>query len=138
MNDALWLFASTPKWFLLNSFNIRAGALDAIPTLGVVALLIGFVLAAMRRAWRLIAFLVPFFASQLLLILAGLARGRVAAGTADTILYGFLALQLVVVSILVWRFRDVRLAAVALALFSLCYAVFAGFVSTNAMANSWL
>ena len=138
MNDALWLFASTPKWFILNSFEFRRGALDAIPTLGVVALLVGIILAGLRRQWRLIAFLISFFASQVLLVLAGLARGRVAEGTADTILFGFLALQAVLVSILIWRFRDTRLAAVALALSSLCYAVFAGFVATNAMANSWL
>ena len=83
-------------------------------------------------------FLVPFFASQVLLVIASLSRGRVAQGSADIILYAFLALQALLAAILIWRFRDSRMAASALAVFSLCYALFASFVATNAMANSWL
>jgi hypothetical protein len=137
MDDALWLFVSTPKWFLLNSVKFE-GPLSALPTLGVAALAVGLILAAIRREWRLTAFLVPLLASQVLLIIAGLTRGRVAQSSADIVLYGFLVLQAVLAAILIWRFRDSRMAASALAVFSLCYALFASFVATNAMANSWL
>jgi hypothetical protein len=137
MNDILWLFVSTPKWFVLNSVRFD-GPLNAIPALGMAALVVGLILAVIRREWRLTAFLVPFFASQVLLVIASLSRGRVAQGSADIILYAFLALQALLAAILIWRFRDSRLAASALAVFSLCYALFASFVATNAMANSWL
>ena len=137
MNDILWLFVSTPKWFVLNSVRFD-GPLNALPALGVAALVVGLILAVIRREWRLTAFLVPFFASQILLVIAGLTRGQVPQGSADIILYAFLALQAVLAGILIWRFRDSRLAASALAVFSLCYALFASFVATNAMANSWL
>ena len=137
MNDILWLFVSTPRWFVLNSVRID-GPLNALPALGMAALLVGLILAVIRREWRLTAFLVPFFASQVLLVIASLARGRTAQSSADIILYAFLGLQAVLAAILIWRFRDSRLAASALAVFSLCYALFASFVATNAMANSWL
>jgi hypothetical protein len=65
-----------------------------------------------------------------------LSRGRVAQGSADIILYAFLALQALLVAILIWRFRDSRLAASALAVFSLCYGLFTAVVATNSMANS--
>lgn len=138
MDDALWLFASTPKWFIFSSGELDSGALGAIPLLGVAALVVGAALAVIRREKRLVAFAIPFLASQLLLVLAGLSRGRVGSGAADIILYGFLALQALLIAVLLWRFRDSLLAAGALAVFSICYAVFASFVSTNAMANSWL
>src|SRR5262245_61542396 len=114
MDDILWLFVSTPKWFVLNSVRFD-GPLNALPALGMAALLIGLILAVIRREWRLTAFLVPFVASQVLLVIAGLAHGRIAQGTADTILYGFLLLQALLAAILIWRFRDSRLAASALA-----------------------
>jgi hypothetical protein len=137
MDDVLWLFVSTPKWFIQNSVNFE-GPLDALPTLGMAALAVGLVLTVIRREWRLSAFLVPLFASQVLLVIAGVTRGRVAQDSADIILYSFLALQAILAAILIWRFRDSRLAASALAVFSVCYALFASFVATNAMANSWL
>ena len=138
MDDAIWLFASTPQWFVFNSGGLKPDALGAIPMLGVASLVVGVALAVIRREKRLVAFLIPFLASQVLLVLAGLSRGRVAQGTADTILYAFLGMQAILAAVLIWRFRDARLAAAALAIFSLCYALFASFVATNAMANSWL
>ena len=134
MNNLLWLFVSTPKWFVLNSDRFD-GPLNALPALGMAALAVGLILAFVRREWRLTAFLIPFLASQVLLVIAALSRGRVAQDSADIILYAFLALQALLAGILIWRFRDSRLAASALAVFSLCYGLFTAFVATNSMAN---
>jgi hypothetical protein len=137
MDDILWLFVSTPKWFVLNSVRFD-GPRNALPAVGMAALLVGLILATMRREWRLTAFLVPFLCSQVLLVIAALAHGRISEGAANPILYAFLALQLVLAAILIWRFGDSRLAASALAVFSICYALFAALTATSTMAHSWL
>src|SRR2546428_623262 len=63
MNNLLWLFVSTPKWFVLNSVRFDS-PLNALPALGMAALAVGLILAFVRREWRLTAFLVPFLPQQ--------------------------------------------------------------------------
>ena len=52
--------------------------------------------------------------------------------------YVFFAAQLVLAGTLVYRARGARVAAAFLALFSLSYSWFAGFIATMAFTNRWL
>jgi hypothetical protein len=71
VGNALWLFFAVPKWYcstIVSPFS--AGALSAIPALGILSLAIGVVVGLAKREASLLAFLLPSAASQILVVLA--------------------------------------------------------------------
>jgi hypothetical protein len=92
----------------------------------------------MRRERKLVAFLIPATASELLVAIAGALRGKLTEGAADVPLLLFIGLQLALATYLVRMTEDARRAAIFLALFSVTYALFAAFVAGMAFADTWL
>ncbi len=139
MGNAFWLFFALPKWFfssILAPFS--AGALTLIPVAGIVCLIIGIVLAVRLRAKSLWVFAFPALASQALVTIAGFMRGAFANSSSVLVLFAFLAIQLGLSSYLVYRFREARLPAILLAVFSLSYAFYASFIAGMAFTDDWL
>lgn len=140
MGSAIWLFRALPDWFFSSILSpFQAGMLTSIPSAGTVCLAIGLALAVFgrRQPW-LAAFAVPVLATQAFVAIAGALRGQLTVESATVTVYAFLAVQLVLAGVLVYRTGGARIAASFLALFSLSYAWFAGFIATMAFTDRWL
>lgn len=142
MYSAIWLFIGVPKWYFGTIFApFSAGVFTLVPAIGVVALAIGALWGAMRRRFGLAVFLALPAASQMLVVVAGFMRGRVGHNELHYIFFGlsgFILLQLVAACYLVFRLTAARLPALALAIFSLTYALFASFVALMSFQDTWL
>ena len=139
MGSAIWLLWAVPQWYFETLLDpLGAGLLSFIPALGALLLIVGLVLAAMRRRKGLLLFLIPFAASEALVAVAGAMRGRVGPPLAGWITLAFLAAQLLFCLWLLWRLRGARAPAAAFTVFSLTYALFAAFVASMAFADQWL
>jgi hypothetical protein len=114
------------------------GLLTAIPALGTVCLMLGIGLALVRGRRSLLLFLIPLIASEAFVALAGMMRGDFRGETANPILLGFLAAQLIVSAWIVYRCRAALPAALLLAIFSISYALFAAFVAAMSFSDDWL
>lgn len=84
---------------------------------------------------RLLQFLIPFGLSQALLALAGLIPGRMP--DASGLLIAFLCIQIIVCGVLIYRLRQIGIAASMLALFCVSYAVFASVAAGMSLQNTW-
>jgi hypothetical protein len=138
MDEAFQLFLSAPREFFLSSGKFGQGALSAIPTVAMAALVVGLAIGLYRRDARLFTFLLPVLLSQLLLLLAGIGAGRADVAAADLMLNAFMIVQCSLALLFVWRIDGTRMAATALAIFNLGYALFVAFVAANAMGTRWI
>jgi len=139
MRNAIWLFLALPNWCFSTIVNpLSAGPLSAIPALGVISLVVGLILALSGREPRLFLFLIPFTLSQLFVAIAGALRGQLREESSLTPSLLFIVVQVVLVAYLIYYLAGARGAAVALAAFSLTYALFAGFVAGMSFSDNWL
>lgn len=139
MGNALWLFFAVPDWYFSSFANpLSAGPLSLIPALGTFCLLVGITIGVVQRRSRLLLWLIPFALSQALVTIAGALRGQVGGPAANTALLIFIATQFLVGTYLVYSLKGVRVPAVALAIFSITYAMHAAFVAGMALSDQWL
>jgi hypothetical protein len=142
VGNALWLFFAVPKWYcstIVSPFS--AGALSAIPALGILSLAIGVVVGLAKREASLLAFLLPSAASQILVVVAGFLRGAFQHDPNHLALWiigTFMLLQIVGAAYIVWRLEGARWPAAAIAIFTSSYASFAAFVAGMAFSDNWL
>lgn len=143
MGNSVWLLTALPSWYLdAATHPSSAEALTVVPAIGLVSLLLGMILGAMRPRQELLWFLLLFVSSEALVGIAGAMRGQVRAGTSIRILgvalYAFLGFQLAASAYLIYRIRGTRASAAALAVFSLTYAAAAVFVASMSFADEWV
>jgi hypothetical protein len=139
VGNAIWLLLALPSWYFPSVLvPFEAGPLTGIPAIGVIFLVFGVVVGIIRPKRELLFFLIPAVLSEALVALAGAFRGRVANTASHAILLGFFVLQLLLISYLIYRTRNARVAAAALGVFSLSYAFFAMFIASMAFSDVWL
>jgi|CXWL01.1.fsa_nt_gi hypothetical protein len=139
MGNAVWLLLVTPEWYFETLFDpLSAGALTLIPAIGTLCLIVGFVAGIRAKRYVLLAFILPFVASELFVAIAGLLRGRLSTATTNSVLFGFLFTQVVLIGFLIYISRGARVSAALLSLFSISYAFFASFVAAMAFTDTWL
>lgn len=144
MGDAFWLLLVLPAWFARASFAFISGAgstgwLGAVPTLGLLALVVGLGASAavMDRRARLTWFLASPLLSEVFVAGARMFRGKVEAPTTGHATGAFLVVQLCLCLVLIANAKGARFAAMALSVFSVCYALFATFVAGMAFRGDW-
>lgn len=124
MGNAIWLLSATPVWIL------------SIPPIAILCLLVGIILAITKRQLGLALFVLPFVFSQVFVTVAGFFRGRIS--NPEGLMLAFLIIQLLICGILIHRLKESRIAASALTLISLIYALFAAGVAQMSFTNVWL
>ena len=141
MGNAIWLFLVTPVWYLsaLATLLVPGDRIFGLVALvGLLGLFLGTVLGVKRRQAKLLWFLLSPLLSQVYVALAGLLRGALASDPATLAFWIFMALQLALLSFLLFRFRDARLPGAALSLFGISYALFAAFFAAMSFTDTWL
>ena len=142
MGNAIWLFWDVPfEYFYAIVSPFSADLLTIMPVLGVLSLAVGVVAGIAKREKRLLIFLLLPAASQILLVVAGFARGAFKNNPgqgAPWIIWAFVLLQIAGAATIVWRLKGARAPAAALAIFTSTYGFFAAFVASMALADDWL
>lgn len=142
MGNAIWLFWDVPfEYFSTIVSPFSADLLTIVPVLGVLSLAIGVVAGIAKRERRLLIFLLPPAASQILLVVAGFNRGAFRhdpSHLAYWIIWTFILFQIAGAAYLVWRLTGAKAPAAAMAVFTSSYAFFAAFVASMALADDWL
>jgi hypothetical protein len=139
MGNAVWLIFALPQWYFGALLApLGAGPLSTIPALGACCGLAGLALGIRHRDTRLLWFVAPAVASQVLMAVAGFFRGQFRGEPADIALCLFLIAQLAAALYLVYRLNGLRLAASLLAVFSISYSLFAAFVAAMAFSDDWI
>lgn len=142
MTNAVWLLCALPYWYfqvvmvILNPFI--AGWLSFIPALGIVCLGLGVALGLIRKQVKLLLYLIPFLACEILVFVSGLCRGMRPADGAEPLQWLFLITYCAGVIYLIYLLKGMRLAATLLTVFSITYALFASFVSVMSLKDCWL
>lgn len=144
MGDAIWLLVVLPVWFVEASLAFisnpgGAGLFAIVSALGVVALALGVAVGAAvshHRA-RMVWFLASPLASEVFVTVAGLLQGKVQEPLATSVAGLFLIAQLCLCLLLIVWAKGMRISAMALSVFSLCYALFAAYVASMAFRNDW-
>jgi len=137
MGNAIWLIRVLPEWYFSSVLDpLGAGLLTAIPAAGVICLILGLLLTTLRRSSRLWLFFLPFIASEAFVAFAGWQRGQIPS--AGWLILTFLGAQSVLIIGLIAHSKRALMPAVAFALFSLSYALFASFVAGMSLADDWL
>jgi hypothetical protein len=139
MANAVWLFLALPDWYftaLLSPFS--AGILTAIPSAGALCLLIGVIWGVVARRTDLLWFLLLVLGSHLFVAIAGLMRGALKDGGSEPVVYAFYAVELAGAFYLIWRSAGARVPATFLAVFTISYAAFAGFIASMSFGDTWL
>ncbi len=139
MSNAIWLFLALPNWYISTIADpLGAGPLTAIPAFGTICLFIGITVGLIQRAWELKWFFLPAIASQLFVAVAGALRGELFDESSQPALLSFIVFQIILAGYLIYRVGEARLAAVALAIFSVTYALFAAFIAGMSFNDTWL
>lgn len=139
MGNAIWLSLALPEWYFSTVVApFSAGALSAIPAIGVVCLVIGSIWGGLKRWRELLVFSTMPIASQVLVAVAGFVRGAVEASASNFVLSVFLLFQLALAGYFVFRLKDTRPQALMLAVFGMSYAFFASFIASMAFGDVWL
>ncbi len=141
MGNAIWLFLATPVWYLsaLATLLVPGDRIFGLVALvGLLGLVLGTVLGIKRRQAKLLWFLLSPLLSQVYVAFAGLLRGALASDPATLAFWIFMALQLAMLSFLLFRCRDARLPGAALSLFGISYALFAAFFAAMSFTDTWL
>jgi hypothetical protein len=138
MGDAIWLFLAVPRWYFSSVLNpFGAGILSLIPSLGILCLLLGVIFGFIQRQKKLLFFLFPLSASELLAVIAGFYRGKVTDGGGIWMLL-FIFAEILIAGFLIYRLKGARVLASLLAIFCVTYALFASFVARMSFSDSWL
>jgi hypothetical protein len=98
-----------------------------IHVLGTICLISGTILGIRRHHKGLFFFFVPFFASECFVFVIGKLAHR--GDNFVPVAIAFLVLECVMVGGLIIRLSDARLDAFLIAMFCMCYAVFASFAA---------
>jgi hypothetical protein len=109
--------------------------------LGILSLAIGVVTGIAKREKRLLLFLLLPAASQILLVVAGFARGAFRHNRSQLslwIIWTFILLQIAGAAYLAWRLKGARVPAAATGVFTSSYAFIAAFVASMALNDDWL
>jgi hypothetical protein len=141
MNNAAWLSLALPEWYFSTILApLGAGPLSAIPAFGTACLGIGVVLGFAAGERSLFLFLIPAAITELFVAIAGAMRGLAPYDShiLTVALSLFVGLQIILAIYLVFAMKGARLAATALALFSVTYAMFATFIAGMSITNDWL
>ncbi len=139
MTNAVWLLLALPLWYFVTLGDpLGAGPLSAVPVFGTICLVAGLILGLSERPRRLFLFLIPATASELFVATAGAMRGQLPGESSHPALLLFIGFQVVFSGYLIYGLKGARWAAVALALFSVSYALFAAFVAAMAFSDRWL
>lgn len=139
MKTAAWLFLVLPQWYFglaLKAFAV--GAFAIVPAVGALSLAVGAVLGLRKRRADFLLFLLPVALSHVLVATAGAFRGQLNSDRNAPILLAFMILQALTGAYLVYRAKGARIAAGALFIFTLTYALVAAFVAAMAFSDSWL
>lgn len=138
MGNAIWLAVAVPRWFFEGALRpFSAGILSLIVFIGTVCLLIGAICGLIQRHKKLLLFLLPLIASEILVIISGFYRGQVPSGGGKWMLV-FLVTEALMAGFLVYRLKGARVSASFLAIFCVAYAWFASFVAGMSFSNIWL
>ena len=142
MGNAIWLFWMVPVdyfWTIVSPFS--TDLLTIVPVLGILSLAIGVVTGIAKREKRLFLFLLLPAASQMLLIVAGFARGALRHNPNHLSLWmfwTFILFQIAGAAYLAWRLKGARVPAAALGVFTSSYGFMAAFVASMALNDDWL
>lgn len=135
----LWLLLEFNQGYFIAAlppFSLHLFSLNSV--VGLISLLVGFVWGILRKKRGLLVFIAPILASQGLVVLSGYTRGVLQPGTAEPLMFAFLLLQMGAAGFIVFKMKDARVPAAALALFTSSYAFHATFVATMAFTENWL
>jgi hypothetical protein len=139
MNNAFWLILALPEWYFATLLApLSASYLSLVPAVGVVSFVVGTGIGIYRRNRGLWLFLIPFVLCEALVAFAGFNRGEIREAVSTPILLSFLALVVAISVWMIWRFKNARLPAVLLSVFTVTYALFATFIASMAFSDSWL
>jgi len=138
MNNGLQLTISSLEWFGEAIFQNGGDLLTAVPTIGALSLALGLVLALFQRDRRLLFFLLPIAGSLVFVFVAGILDRSVAAGTSGFVVAVFVIAQLLASAYFVVRLAGSRLAATAIATFSICYALHSAFIAGMSFTGDWI
>ncbi len=143
VEEALGLTIALPLWFLANLTTLTRVGLDSLaiglPILASVGCLAAGVAIGIRNGnWPLFWFLSSAVVSHVLAFLAGLHTGALEGSLLHWSLLGFLALQVGLLSCLVFQLKKMRRAAVLISVFFLIYALHAAFISGMAFGDRWI
>jgi hypothetical protein len=95
-------------------------------------------MGAIQRKPRQFLFLFSLVVSECYVAIAGALRGQIRGDASLVPFWAFALIQVSLIGFLVYRLRESRLAAMALALFCASYSLFALFVGGMAFTDSWL
>ena len=140
MQNALWIFFALPQWYFESiTVPFLHPVLTGIPASGIVALALGIV-AGLIGAWNsnLLWILASVGASQAYVAITGLFRGQMTEYASDWPFYCLMAVQLAIMTVLLWRARGKRVAAGLLSWFGITYALYAGVIGQMALSDTWL
>jgi hypothetical protein len=139
MNNAVWLLLAVPHWYFSTiGHPLSAGPLSAIAAVGSICFVIGVILGFIRREPQLLLFLIPFVLSELFVAIAGALRGQLKDVSSHFPEILFIVVQIILVAYLIYHVSRARLAAVALAVFSVTFALFATLVAAMALSDTWI
>jgi|EndMetStandDraft_9_1072997.scaffolds.fasta_scaffold158535_2 hypothetical protein len=120
----------------------KYGLATFIPAIGFLCLVAGVGVGLATRRRDFLLFLTLPIVSQAFVIISELMRGALQSPALEpvgsTIVLAFLLLQVAVAGYLACRARGARLAASALAIFTVSYAFYAAFFAGMALANDGL
>ncbi len=117
---------------------LKGDPITAVPTAGLIGLVVGIVLAIKSRRWRLVAFAAPLILSFSLAYLPDCFRGHLTDRQFDWLLGGMLLVQAVVLAYLFLRFKDARWAAFSLAVFGMCVTLMEAAGAEMAFTGMWI
>ena len=138
-SNALWLFSAVPVWYFAGvAHPFKSGMLSFIPFLGTVGLVAGGLSALVQRRRALLLFAFPFLLSEAYVFVAGRFEGQFRGSASLLPEWLFLITQAALIAHLVYKSRQTWLTSLALAVFSLSYALFALFIGGMAFAEDWL
>ncbi|ESQ90604.1 hypothetical protein ABAC460_08945 [Asticcacaulis sp. AC460] len=143
MGNAVWLMLALPTWFFGQAWQglsrLDAQLLLLVPAIGVIALVVGCLAAAVLRKVGALWFLVPVLACELFVGVAGLMRGKLSGPQAIWI--GFLVVQLMVSAYLAFRLKPLKAkiwVGVPLIAFCMSFALEAAFIAAMAFPDTWV
>ena len=137
MTDLFGLFTALPVGYFLFATQVANGdLLSLIPATGMIALIAGLLLILYQKAWRSSWLLTSIVLSEILVIVAGLLRGRF--DNPGPWLALFVAIQLALLATLVFRLKSIRLTTVPLAYFAFTFALAAAGLADMSFTDSWI
>lgn len=138
MDYAIWLLSSVPQTFFATMMApLKQGYVSAVPAVGAYCLGIGVLLGLVSRRSQLLLFLIPLGFSLAMIAIAGFFYGRFDPGSLiDPGMLAFVCVQALLAVYLATRVDGARMAAAALAVFSVAHAVFVSDIAAKAFTDT--